>query len=162
MLILASEASETLASTYTADDTTDKDTDCNLKGKGKQLIDTVDLTADSPGNSDDELQADTTLVEHESESWEEYNSTAFGPDVTPGLSGNAGPSGAVNDNLAASNAGPSGTSNGIPESGGDQEPTPVFDELVTFNLLSSSQRSFSNLNIDNPYGSNADFGLEFD
>jgi len=95
---------------------------------------------------------DTTHTNDESE-WQEYHPVEFGPDVLP-VSGGANPASASSSTMMEST------------SGGNQpvELTSVLDEsdAVISDLVSlSAQRSFSNLNIDNPYCADADFGFDF-
>jgi hypothetical protein len=96
---------------------------------------------------------DTTHTNDESE-WQEYHPVEFGPDVLP-VSGSANPPSASSSTMTEST------------SGGNQplESTLVLldeSDAVISNLVSlSAQRSFSNLNIDNPYCADADFGFDF-
>jgi hypothetical protein len=106
----------------------------------------VDVSGDVENANDDESE------------WQEYDPVIFGPDILP-VSGSADPASASSHSSTDTHAVVTEST-----SGGNQPSTSVLDEsdAVILNLVSlSAQRSFSNLNIDNPYRADADFGFDF-
>ena len=125
-----------------------------MKGK-KKAIEILDSPEETAGDAD---------VGNDESEWQDYNPVNFGPDVDVSASADRGPSTVSGPSSCENNAVMESTST---SSGGDRQLTPVTivddeSDLVMSNLLSlSSQHSFSNLNIDNPYSASADFGFDF-
>ena len=91
---------------------------------------------------DKELEKEVSADIELEESWEEYDPTKFGSDV---IASNAvgQPSARASSSVAL--------------------PLTASYDPITSNLLlpSRSQRSFSNLNLEDPYGTNVNFGFDF-
>jgi len=97
--------------------------------------------------------------DHSSGVWEEYDTSKFGPDVVV--------TGAPSSSALANTGPQAGPSNSISEShAGNRQSTPLFDTENEIEFLTSSQRSFSYLNInhsrEDPYRADVDIGLELD
>ena len=96
--------------------------------------------------------------------WEDYNPSKFGPDVVV-TSGASSSSSSTNVGLGMSISNSVNNSHGASGSGSQSQLTPALDADNEIELLTSSQQSFSYLNInhthEDPYSADVDIGLDF-
>src|SRR5258705_2878225 len=138
----------------TTDEGDDLDSQRVMKAKERAIetVDVADQDADGASAIDVGNESHDAALE-----WQEYNATEFGPDIVPDSSGanNIGPSMA---DLSAADVATEVASESVTVTTGEP------DMVLSYLLSLSSQRSFSNLNIDpndNPYSANVDFGFDF-